>query len=590
MTQIHSMHTHTCNELRLEHIGQEVTLTGWVWRRRDHGGLIFVDLRDREGVTQISFDPEHSGGTAFHTAETIRSEWPIKVTGVVRERPEGQSNAKLATGEIEVLVSHIEVLNTSKTPPFQIEDHIEAGEDIRLRYRYLDIRRPKMMANLQMRSDFTFAIREALHKRAFMEVETPSLFKSTPEGARDFLVPCRIQPGHFYALPQSPQLLKQLLMIGGVERYYQVAKCFRDEDLRADRQPEFTQVDIEMSFVEQDDVMSALEDVLRDAFAKMGVELPCPLRRMQYWDAMDTYGTDKPDTRYGMELHDVTDIFTNSSFKLFAGAANTEGQYVKALNAKGAGTWPRAKIDKLAGVAAEFGAKGLAWIAFREDGSINSPIVKFFTDEEMAALRAEMDAQPGDLVMFAVADRLGADEILGGMRCHMADALDVPREGHDFLWVVNFPLFHWDEDRKAYAAEHQPFTLPDTDDLEAIKDNPLAAGSCTYDFVMDGYEAGGGGMRIHNAQMQLAMLEMLGFTEEGAREQFGFLMDALEFGAPPMGGFALGLDRVCMLLAGCDSIREVMAFPKTSSGSDLMSDAPSAVSARQLKEVGLRME
>ena len=590
MTQIHSMHTHTCNELRLEHIGQEVTLTGWVWRRRDHGGLIFVDLRDREGVTQISFDPEHSGGTAFHTAETIRSEWPIKVTGVVRERPEGQSNAKLATGEIEVLVSHIEVLNTSKTPPFQIEDHIEAGEDIRLRYRYLDIRRPKMMANLQMRADFTFAIREALHKRAFMEVETPSLFKSTPEGARDFLVPCRIQPGHFYALPQSPQLLKQLLMIGGVERYYQVAKCFRDEDLRADRQPEFTQVDIEMSFVEQDDVMSALEDVLRDAFAKMGVELPCPLRRMQYWDAMDTYGTDKPDTRYGMELHDVTDIFTNSSFKLFAGAANTEGQYVKALNAKGAGTWPRAKIDKLAGVAAEFGAKGLAWIAFREDGSINSPIVKFFTDEEMAALRAEMDAQPGDLVMFAVADRLGADEILGGMRCHMADALDVPREGHDFLWVVNFPLFHWDEDRKAYAAEHQPFTLPDTDDLEAIKANPLAAGSCTYDFVMDGYEAGGGGMRIHNAQMQLAMLEMLGFTEESAREQFGFLMDALEFGAPPMGGFALGLDRVCMLLAGCDSIREVMAFPKTSSGSDLMSDAPSAVSARQLKEVGLRME
>lgn len=590
MTQIHSMHTHTCNELRLEHIGQEVTLTGWVWRRRDHGGLIFVDLRDREGVTQISFDPEHSGGTAFHAAETIRSEWPIKVTGVVRERPEGQSNAKLATGEIEVLVSHIEVLNTSKTPPFQIEDHIEAGEDVRLRYRYLDIRRPKMMANLQMRSDFTFAIREALHKRAFMEVETPSLFKSTPEGARDFLVPSRIQPGHFYALPQSPQLLKQLLMIGGVERYYQVAKCFRDEDLRADRQPEFTQVDIEMSFVEQDDVMSALEDVLRDAFAKMGVELPCPLRRMQYWDAMDTYGTDKPDTRYGMELHDVTDIFTNSSFKLFAGAANTDGQYVKALNAKGAGTWPRAKIDKLAGVAAEFGAKGLAWIAFREDGSINSPIVKFFTDEEMAALRAEMDAQPGDLVMFAVADRLGADEILGGMRCHMADALDVPREGHDFLWVVNFPLFHWDEDRKAYAAEHQPFTLPDTDDLEAIKANPLAAGSCTYDFVMDGYEAGGGGMRIHNAQMQLAMLEMLGFTEESAREQFGFLMDALEFGAPPMGGFALGLDRVCMLLAGCDSIREVMAFPKTSSGSDLMSDAPSAVSARQLKEVGLRME
>ena len=590
MTEIRSMHTHTCNELRLEHIGQEVTLTGWVWRRRDHGGLIFVDLRDREGVTQISFDPEHSGGTAFHTAETIRSEWPIKVTGVVRERPEGQSNAKLATGEIEVLVSRIEVLNTSKTPPFQIEDHIEAGEDIRLRYRYLDIRRPKMMANLQMRSDFTFAIRQALHDRLFMEVETPALFKSTPEGARDFLVPSRIQPGHFYALPQSPQLLKQLLMVGGVERYYQVAKCFRDEDLRADRQPEFTQVDIEMSFVDQDDVMSTLEDVLSDAFAKMGVDMPTPLRRIDYWDAMDTYGSDKPDTRFGMELHDVTGIFAESKFKLFASAAATEGQHVKAINARGAGTWPRAQIDKLAGVAADFGAKGLAWIAFREDGSVNSPIVKFFTDEEMAALRAEMDARPGDLVMFAVADRKGADEILGGMRNHMADALELPREGHDFLWVVNFPLFHWDEERGAYEAEHQPFTLPSTDDLEAINADPLAAGSCTYDFVMDGYEAGGGGMRIHNSEMQLAMLEMLGFTIEGAREQFGFLMDALEFGAPPMGGFALGLDRVCMLLAGADSIREVMAFPKTSSGSDLMSDAPSAVSARQLKEVGLRME
>ena len=590
MTEIRSMHTHTCNELRLEHIGQEVTLTGWVWRRRDHGGLIFVDLRDREGVTQISFDPEHSGGTAFHAAETIRSEWPIKVTGVVRERPEGQSNAKLATGEIEVLVSHIEVLNTSKTPPFQIEDHIEAGEDIRLRYRYLDIRRPRMMSNLQMRSDFTFAIRQALHDRLFMEVETPALFKSTPEGARDFLVPSRIQPGHFYALPQSPQLLKQLLMVGGVERYCQVAKCFRDEDLRADRQPEFTQVDIEMSFVDQDDVMSTLEDVLSDAFAKMGVDMPTPLRRIDYWDAMDTYGSDKPDTRFGMELHDVTGIFAESKFKLFASAAAAEGQYVKAINARGAGTWPRAKIDKLAGVAAEFGAKGLAWIAFREDGSVNSPIVKFFTDEEMAALRAEMDAQPGDLVMFAVADRKGADEILGGMRNHMADALELPREGHDFLWVVNFPLFHWDEERGAYEAEHQPFTLPSTDDLEAIKADPLAAGSCTYDFVMDGYEAGGGGMRIHNSEMQLAMLEMLGFTIEGAREQFGFLMDALEFGAPPMGGFALGLDRVCMLLAGADSIREVMAFPKTSSGSDLMSDAPSAVSARQLKEVGLRVE
>ena len=488
----HSMHTRTCGELRFENVGEEVTLTGWVSRRRDHGGLIFCDLRDREGITQLTFDPEHSDGDAFKIAETMRPEWPIKIHGVVRARGEETTNTKLATGEIEVLTDHAEVLNTSVTPPFQIEDGIETSEDTRLRYRYLDLRRPEMMANLKLRSDFTFAIREALHNREFMEVETPSLFKSTPEGARDFIVPSRIQPGNFYALPQSPQLLKQLLMVGGVERYYQVAKCFRDEDLRADRQPEFTQVDIEMSFVDQNDVMSALEEVLSDAFGRMGVEMPTPLRRMNYWEAMDTYGSDKPDTRYGMHLVDLTDIFANSKFKVFATAANEEGSVVKAINAKGAGAWARAKIDKLAGVASTFGAKGLAWIAFREDGSINSPIVKFFSDEEMAALRERMDVEPGDLVMFAAGPRLLSDEILGGMRSHMANALEIKREGHDFLWVVNFPLFHWDEDRKAYAAEHQPFTLPTETDIAKIEADPLAAGSCTYDFVMDGFEAGGG--------------------------------------------------------------------------------------------------
>ena len=589
MPDSYSLHTHTCGELRNNNIGETVTLTGWVWHRRDHGGLIFIDLRDRKGMTQVSFDPEHSGGTAFHTAERVRLEWPIMVTGTVRKRPEGMENARIETGEVEVLVSEIQVLNTSLTPPFQIEDRVDSSEDVRLRYRYLDLRRPKMAENLKLRNDFTFAMREALHSRDFTEVETPSLFKSTPEGARDFLVPSRTQPGHFYALPQSPQLLKQLLMIGGVERYYQVAKCFRDEDLRADRQPEFTQVDVEMSFVDQDTVMHALEDVLHDAFAKVGVDMPTPLRRISYWDAMDTYGTDKPDTRYDMKLVDVTDIFKETKFKVFANSANTEGEVVKCINAKGAGAWPRAQIDKLEPVAAELGAKGLAWIAFRPDGTINSPIVKFFSDEEMAALRERAQVELGDLVMFAATTRLEADEILGGMRTYMADALELPREGHDFLWVVDFPLFHWDEDRKACASEHMPFTQPMESDIDRLESEPLACGSHTYDFVMDGFEAGGGGMRIHNADLQMRILKLLGFTEERAEEQFGFLMEALKYGAPPMGGFALGLDRVCMLLTGSDSIREVMAFPKTSSGSDLMSAAPSEVTLRQLKELSLRL-
>ena len=584
----HSTHTHTCGELRASDIGATVTLNGWVQHRRDHGGLIFVDLRDREGLTQCAFDPDLSGAEAFHAAETIRPEWPISVTGVVRARPEGMANPNLATGEVEVLIGDITVINTSKTPPFQIEDGIVTAEDTRLRYRYLDLRRPEMLGRLKLRDAFTWGMREALHRRAFLEVETPILFKSSPEGARDFIVPSRLNPGSFYALPQSPQLLKELLMVSGIERYYQVAKCFRDEDLRADRQPEFTQVDIEMSFVDMDGAIAILEDVLKDAFAEVGVDLPTPLRRMPYWEAMDTYGSDKPDTRFGMHLIDVSDVFKGSQFKVFAQAANTEGQVVKCINAKGAGTWSRGELDKLPGIAQNFGAKGLAWIAFRADGSVNSPIVKFFSDDEMAALRAACDVEPGDLLMFAACERKLADEVLGGMRTHMANALGIERAGHDFLWVVDFPMFEYDEEEKRYSAEHHPFTQPYEADVDKIETDPLAVGSYTYDFVMDGYEAGGGGMRIHNADLQMRVLKRLGFTEEKAKEQFGYLIEALGYGAPTLGGFALGLDRVCMILAGCDSIRDVMAFPKTSSGADLMSAAPSRVSDKQLDEVALR--
>ena len=584
----HSTHTHTCGELRASDIGATVTLNGWVQHRRDHGGLIFVDLRDREGLTQCAFDPDLSGAEVFHAAETIRPEWPISVTGVVRARPEGMANPNLATGEVEVLIGDITVINTSKTPPFQIEDGIVTAEDTRLRYRYLDLRRPEMLGRLKLRDAFTWGMREALHRRAFLEVETPILFKSSPEGARDFIVPSRLNPGSFYALPQSPQLLKELLMVSGIERYYQVAKCFRDEDLRADRQPEFTQVDIEMSFVDMDGAIAILEDVLKDAFAEVGVDLPTPLRRMPYWEAMDTYGSDKPDTRFGMHLVDVSDVFKGSQFKVFAQAANTEGQVVKCINAKGAGTWSRGELDKLPGIAQNFGAKGLAWIAFRADGSVNSPIVKFFSDDEMAALRAACDVEPGDLLMFAACERKLADEVLGGMRTHMANALGIERAGHDFLWVVDFPMFEYDEEEKRYSAEHHPFTQPYEADVDKIETDPLAVGSYTYDFVMDGYEAGGGGMRIHNADLQMRVLKRLGFTEEKAKEQFGYLIEALGYGAPTLGGFALGLDRVCMILAGCDSIRDVMAFPKTSSGADLMSAAPSRVSDKQLDEVALR--
>ena len=585
MPKMFSMHSHTAGELTSANIGQEVRLTGWVARRRDHGGLIFVDLRDREGITQCTFDPDHSGD-AFKEAERIRPEWPILISGKVRKRPEGTDNPNMATGEIEVLVSELEVLNTSLTPPFAIEDGIDTAEETRLKYRYLDLRRPELYKALKLRNDFTHAMRNALEARGFLDVETPILTKSTPEGARDFIVPSRNSFGSFYALPQSPQLFKQLLMVAGVERYYQIARCFRDEDLRADRQPEFTQVDIEMSFISQEDILNTMEDIFSEVFGKLGVEMELPLRRMQYKDAMNIYGSDRPDTRFGLTLQDVSHIFKNSSFKVFSSALQNGG-VVKVINAKGGGDLSRGEIDKLGSFAMDQGAKGMAWIQYTKSGEIKSAIKKFLSEEELAALQSELNVEPGDLLLFG-ADQLDlVNTVLGALRLHLVDILGIERSGHDFLWVVNFPMFRYDEEEKRYTAEHHPFTLPLKEDLDKIETDPLSVGSYTYDFVMDGFEAGGGTLRIHESDLQLRVLERLGFTKERAENSFGFLLDALKYGAPPHGGIALGLDRVCMLLNGSDSIRDVIAFPKTSSGADPMSGAPDEVSSRQLKELGL---
>ena len=583
----YTMHTHTCGELRTDDIGADVVLTGWVDHRRDHGGLIFVDLRDRSGVTQCVFDPDNAGD-AFVTGERIRPEWVVLVRGRVRKRPDETENPDMATGEIDVVVSDVEVLNQAKTPPFPIEDGIETDELTRLRWRYLDIRRPEVYKALALRGAVVRATRDALNERGFLEVETPILNVSTPEGARDFLVPSRTQPGRFYALPQSPQLLKQLLMIGGVERYYQIAKCFRDEDLRADRQPEFTQVDIEMSFVTQDDVMQMMEDVFAEILAAAGIDYEFPLPRMSFAEAMERYGTDRPDIRFGMELVNITDIVRDCGFKVFSSAVKNGG-VVKAINAKGAGDWPRAQVDKLGDKAVELGAKGMAWIAFTSDGKVKSPITKFFTEEEFDAIKKALDVEPGDLVMFGADDAAVVNEVLSAMRLHMADALGIDRSGHKLLWVVNFPMFKYDEDEKRYAAEHHPFTRVLDEDLDKIEDAPLECGSLSYDLVMDGYEVGGGTIRIHRPELQRRVLARIGMSDEEIDEQFGFLLEALSFGAPPHGGIALGLDRVVMLLGGFDSIRDVIAFPKTSSGSDPMTGAPSEVAPRQLKEVGLRI-
>lgn len=577
-----------CGSLSKEHIGQPVILNGWVQRRRDHGKLIFVDLRDRSGLVQVVFNFEQDANL-FNLAEELRSEFVLAVRGEVVARSAETVNAKLPTGDVEVKAVELEILNKSKTPPFYIEDGVDVDENVRLKYRYLDLRRPEMQGNILLRHKITKLVRDFLDEDGFCEVETPVLTRSTPEGARDYLVPSRVNAGNFYALPQSPQLFKQLLMVAGMEKYFQIARCFRDEDLRADRQPEFTQIDIELSFCDRETVLSLVERMTAKIFAgALGESIPCPFPRLTYREAMERFGSDKPDTRFGMELRDLSQIAGKSEFKVFRQAV-ADGGVVKGINAEGCGNFSRRELDELTAFAAQFGAKGLAYL-FVEDAGIRSPIARFLHEEEQQQIVSLLNAKPNDLLLFVAGGEEVAHSALGALRLHLAARLGyMDGTKRNLLWVVDFPLLSFDQDEGRYVANHHPFTSPRDEDLDLLKSDPARVMAKAYDLVMNGVELGGGSLRIYRREVQESMFEVLGFTPDRAREQFGFLMDAFEYGTPPHGGIALGLDRMVMLMAGTPSIRDVIPFPKTASASCLMTGAPGDVSLRQLEELHIRL-